>query len=248
VPLYRIRGILEQAQVSKSCTTCAQYFTQDEEEEEEEMVGRGVHVDPTYEHELEWLLLSKATVQVYGQVLNTILEQTIPLSEDIWYWDDILGTYANAGLYSVQTSPLRLWGWTKGVWHDVRARGRLAEGWGRFYGLVRDVVRERSMEDIQRRVVSPLAQVYDEARRKQARLKRIRQINANALGVLLGEGLSNDRYVRRSMHALRSSNCLQHPRRRSQESTRGRFFRYTAQMEDDHCKEHCSDGCYTRQR
>ncbi|KAF2815305.1 NCA2-domain-containing protein [Mytilinidion resinicola] len=187
VPTYRIRSILDQAQISESCTTCAQYFAQGDEAE---LVP---HADPTYEHELEWLLLSKATAQVYGQVLSAILEQTIPLSDDIWYWDDILGTYAYAGLYSIQTSPLRLWGWTQGIWRDVRARGGgFADGWGRFYGLVREVVHERSIADIQRRVVSPLAQVYDEARRKQAKLKRIRQINANALGVLLGEGLSNE--------------------------------------------------------
>lgn len=169
LPVNRIRSILEQAELSTSCTT-----------------------DSTYEHELEWLLLSKATTQAYGQVLNTILEQTIPLSDDIWYWDDILGLYRFAGLYSLQTSPLRLWGWTKDVYHDIRERGGLADGWGKFYGLVRDVVHERSIADIQRRVVSPLALVRNEARRKQAALKRIRQINANALGVLLGEGLSNE--------------------------------------------------------
>lgn len=186
LPVNRIRSILEQAEFSTSCTTCARYFGQ---EEEAEVVDP---TDLTYEHELEWLLLSKATTQAYGQVLNTILEQTIPLSNDIWYWDDILGSYRFAGLYSLQTSPLRLWGWTKDVYHDVRERGRLADGWGKFYGLVRDVVHERSIADIQRRVVSPLALVRNEARRKQAALKRIRQINANALGVLLGEGLSNE--------------------------------------------------------
>ena len=187
LPVNRIRSILEQAELSTSCTTCARYFEQEEEAEAVEPT------DSTYEHELEWLLLSKATTQAYGQVLNTILEQTIPLSDDIWYWDDILGLYRFAGLYSLQTSPLRLWGWTKDVYHDIRERGGLADGWGKFYGLVRDVVHERSIADIQRRVVSPLALVRNEARRKQAALKRIRQINANALGVLLGEGLSNER-------------------------------------------------------
>lgn len=187
LPANRIQSILEQAEISTSCTTCAQYFEQDEEAE------TANNAEPTYEHELEWLLLSKATAQTYGQVLNTILEQTIPLSDDIWYWDDILGSYRYAGLYSFQTSPLRLWGWTMDIYHDVRARGGgLADGWGRFYRLVRDVMHERSIADIQRRVVSPLALVRNEARRKRTALKHTRQINANALGVLLGEGLSNE--------------------------------------------------------
>jgi len=126
-------------------------------------------------------------------VLNTILGQTIPLEDDIWYWDDVLSTYRYAGLYSVQTSPLRVWNWSKDIYRDVRARGgEMADGWRQFYGLVKQSVQERSVANIQRRVISPLALVRSEGRRKQAALKKIRLINANALGVLLGEGLSNE--------------------------------------------------------
>ncbi|KAI1665849.1 atp synthase regulation protein nca2 [Pyrenophora tritici-repentis] len=149
--------------------------------------------DASYEHELEWLLVSKATTQVYGQILNTILEQTIPLEDDLWYWDDILSTYHFAGLYSIQTSPVRVWKWSQEIYHDVRSRGgQLAVGWSQFYGLVKDAVQERSIANIQRRVVSPLALVRNEGRRKRAALRKIRLVNANALGVLLGEGLGNE--------------------------------------------------------
>jgi nuclear-control-of-ATPase protein 2 len=193
VPAYRILETLQRADLSSSCATCAQWFAQAASAE----TGRqqdGARDDASYEHELEWLLLSKATTQAYGQVLSTILEQTIPLEDDIWYWDDILSTYRFAGLYSVQTSPLRMWKWSQDIYHDVRSRGgQLADGWSQFYGLVKDSVRERSIANIQRRVVSPLAMVRNEGRRKRAALKKIRLINANALGVLLGEGLSNDR-------------------------------------------------------
>lgn len=150
--------------------------------------------EASYEYELEWLLLSKATTQAYGQVLNTILEQIIPLEDELWYWDDILSTYHFAGLYSIQTSPIRMWKWSKEIYHDVRSRGgQFADGWSQFYGLVKSAVQERSVADIQRRVVSPLALVRNEARRKRAALRKIRMINANALGVLLGEGLGNER-------------------------------------------------------
>jgi nuclear control of ATPase protein 2 len=150
-------------------------------------------IESSYEHELEWLLLSKATVQTYGLVLNTILDQTLRLSDDIWYWDDILSSYRYAGLYSIQTSPLRLWAWSKDVYRDVRAKGFApADGWKQFYDLVKQVVKERSILDVQRRVVSPLALVQNEARRKQLALNRQRQVSANALGVLLGESLSNE--------------------------------------------------------
>ncbi|KAF2006931.1 NCA2-domain-containing protein [Amniculicola lignicola CBS 123094] len=186
VPVWRIKFILEQARISSTCSTCADLFS-------DEGLGGDQQADTSYEHELEWLLLSKATAQTYGEVLNTILEQTIPLEDDIWYWDDVLSTYRYAGLYSVQTSPIRLYNWSLDIYHDVRSRGgAVANGWRQFYDLVKDAVKERSIADIQRRVVSPLALVRNEGRRKRAALKRTRLINANALGVLLGEGLSNE--------------------------------------------------------
>lgn len=188
LPVNRILSIITQAELSSSCTTCSQVFS-------EEAGTDGAHEKPesSYEHELEWLLLSKATVQAYGQILDTILQQTILLNNDIWYWDDILGSYRFTGLYSIQTSPLRFWAWSKTIYRDVRERGgSVSDGWKQFYGLVRDVVRERSILDLQRRVISPLARVRQEAKKKQAALKRTKHVNANALGVLLGESLSNE--------------------------------------------------------
>ncbi|KAH9871826.1 hypothetical protein J1614_006083 [Plenodomus biglobosus] len=190
VPADRILETLKRADISNNCATCNQWFAQSEDNDSEYEDARP---EASYEHELEWLLLSKATTQAYGQVLNTILEQTIPLDDELWYWDDILSTYHFAGLYSMQTSPIRMWNWSKEIYHDVRSRGgQFADGWSQFYGLVKTAVQERSVADIQRRVVSPLALVRNEARRKRAALRKIRMVNANALGVLLGEGLGNE--------------------------------------------------------
>ncbi|PVI01376.1 NCA2-domain-containing protein [Periconia macrospinosa] len=191
VPPEQIQAALEQAGLSaSSCRTCESLFEQDD-------YGNDHSISSSYEHELEWLLLSKATTQAYGSVLSTILEQTIPLEDDIWYWDDIINTYRFAGLYSIQTSPIRLYNWSKDIYRDVTARGgRLAtDSWREFYGLVREAVKERSVADIRRKVLGPLALVRNEGRKKSLALKRIRMVNANALGVLLGEGLSNE-----SMH------------------------------------------------
>lgn len=164
----------------------------------------------SYETELEWLLISKATVQTYGLLLTTLLEQTIPLSDDIWYWDEVLGSYTYTGLYTIQTSPLRLWAWIKEIYGDTRVRlGRLHESpgdtisargvgtsltdrWREFYGLVRESIRDRSVVDLQRKVLSPIALSRTEARHKQARLKRLRQMSASGLGVLMDEGLNFD--------------------------------------------------------
>lgn len=163
-----------------------------------------------YETELEWLLISKATVQTYGLILNTLLEETLPLSNDIWYWDEVVGSYTYTGLYMLQTSPLRFWDWTKDIYKDTRTRFRrlreapedsisarrigtsLTAQWKQFYRLVQESIRDRSMIDIQRRVLSPVALARTEARRKQAGLKRLREMSASGLGVLMDEGLNFD--------------------------------------------------------
>lgn len=171
----------------------------------------GVQQDKSpYETELEWLLVSKATVQTYGLLLNTLLEQTIPLSNDIWYWDEVLGSYTYTGIYTIQTSPLRFWDWSKDIYKESRRRfahlrdtpedsisakdigSSLTQQWSQFYGLVQESIRDRSVADIQKRVLSPVSFCRAEARRKQAGLKRLREMSASGLGVLMDEGLSFD--------------------------------------------------------
>lgn len=168
-------------------------------------IGRGPQ--SSQEQELEWVLISKATVQTYGLILNALLEQTIPLSSDIWYWDEVLGSYTNTALYSLQTSPLRMWSWASDVYHDARQRLQslqtaregealkarsISDRWRKFYGLVKDSVRDRSLADMRSNIMSPLTLCHMEARTKQRRLKKLREMSASGLGVLMDEGLTFD--------------------------------------------------------
>ncbi|KAH6607665.1 atp synthase regulation nca2 [Trichoderma cornu-damae] len=161
-----------------------------------------------YENEIEWLLVSKATVQVYGAILNTLVDRIIPLSDDLWYWDGVLSSYGYSSVYTVQTSPLRLWAWSHDIYRASRsrlrslsaaeapaelaaepARSAMSQPWGRFYGVVRESIREHSFANIQRKVLSPVALSRAEARRKQAQLRKLREMTASGLGVLMDEGL-----------------------------------------------------------
>lgn len=196
LPSYRISALLEQANLAGEGETDPFAVYDD-----------GVKA---YEAELEWLLVSKATVQTYGLLLNALLEQTIPLSNDIWYWDEILGSYTYSGIYAIQTSPLKFWASAKDVFRDTQSRlARLRQSrhgvisaqeigtgltaqWKQFYGLVRESIKERSITHIQRRVLSPIAESRSEARRKQARLKHLREMSACGIGVLMDEALSFD--------------------------------------------------------
>ncbi|KAI1461953.1 NCA2-domain-containing protein [Annulohypoxylon moriforme] len=166
-----------------------------------------------YEAELEWILVSKATVQTYGIILDTLLDQIIPLSDHIWYWDDIVASPTYSSVYLVQTSPIRLWAWSRDIYHDSKIRFQqfasgdasirgfepgshaeaiqdsIAQRWRQFYGIVRETIRERSLHNIQRTIMSPVALCRSEARKKQVKLKRLREMTSTGLGVLIDEGL-----------------------------------------------------------
>lgn len=178
-------------------------FADHSKDENEYETGRAL----SREQELEWLLVSKATAQTYGLVLNLLLEQLIPLSRDVWYWDEVLGSYFKTGLYSLQISPWRLREWSIGIyedaWHRLQSTIQRSEDqpteviplsshWRQFYGLVKDSVRERSLTDIQTKAMTPLTRCRAEARNKRSHLRRFREINACGLGVLMNEGLSFD--------------------------------------------------------
>ncbi|KAL2153186.1 hypothetical protein VTH82DRAFT_4341 [Thermothelomyces myriococcoides] len=183
-----------------------------------------------YETNVEWLLVGKATVQTYGLLMSTLLDQIVPLSDDIWYWDEVLSSYPYSFAYTVQTSPLRMWRWSKEIYLDSVVRFQrlyrdellpqasesdvllsprtdgsvvdqktekfqvlypsLSRHWRQFYGIVRQSVTERSIADIQRKILSRVDIGRSEARTKQKQLRRLRELTATGLGVLLDEGLN----------------------------------------------------------
>ncbi|KAF7508790.1 hypothetical protein GJ744_008667 [Endocarpon pusillum] len=157
------------------------------------------------EADLEWLVVAKAAVQVYGMILTTLLEQTIPLSDDMWYWDKVLGSYVNTAIYTIQTAPLRLWAQAKDIYADAKEKYRsrrglqasseeasqtISEGWRQFYGLVQESVKDRSLHQARTRILSPFALRRTEARKKQNGLQRLREMNSTGIGLLIDEGLS----------------------------------------------------------
>ncbi len=167
--------------------------------------GDGEHNTSTTDshQELEWLLVSKATTQAYGLTLNLLLDQTIPLSSGIGYWDQVLGSYKYLALYTIQTWPARLWHWMRDISQDAWQKLRVDEDqdaesssfsgrWRKFYGLVQDSVRERSLTALQSSLMSPLTNRQMEVKRKRRHLNRLREMSASGLGVLMDEGMMVD--------------------------------------------------------
>ncbi|UPK96678.1 hypothetical protein LCI18_007613 [Fusarium solani-melongenae] len=138
------------------------------------------------EPEIEWLLVCKATIQLYGIVLDTLLGQIIPLSDDIWYWDDVLGSHSYTSLYAIQTSPWRLWAYSQEIY--AATSPRLAHQWKNFFSIVQATIQDRSLSNIRRRVLSPLTLYRAEARQNRRNLQRLRELTATGLGVLMNSG------------------------------------------------------------
>ncbi|KAL9618135.1 MAG: hypothetical protein Q9160_007142 [Pyrenula sp. 1 TL-2023] len=159
------------------------------------------------EEDLKWLIIAKAAVQTYGLILTALFEQTVPITDEIWYWEDVLGSYHGTAIYALQTSPLRILDQAKDVYNDAterysswangeaevnieRASESISRRWRRFYTLVRESVHERSLAQARMRVLSPFALCRTEARQKQAGLRRLRELSTSALGLLVDEGFS----------------------------------------------------------
>ncbi|KAL8834035.1 MAG: hypothetical protein Q9170_003966, partial [Blastenia crenularia] len=158
------------------------------------------------EQDFEWLLVSKATAQTHGLILQLLLDQTLPLGWDIWYWGEVLGSPYYLGLYSLQTLPLRVWQWSRDVYGDVRKKLQPCEGtaptdqtragdsitrnWPRFYSLVKESIHARPLRGAQSRIMSPLMLHRSEVRSKQQGLQKMREISACGLGVLVDEGMN----------------------------------------------------------
>ena len=167
---------------------------------EEEKEERGID---HYELQLEWCAVGKAAAQTYGFVLGALLEEILPLSSDIWYWDEVLDSRTYIGLYTAQIAPLKFWIWSAGVYQDAQERFRqvvsgedaqiyksVTARWRQFYGLVRETMRDRSAMESQARFMSPVNEARLEARNKQKNLKKLRDLSASALGLLTDECFS----------------------------------------------------------
>ena len=155
--------------------------------------------EDSYIAHLLWVVAAKATVQTFALVTNILLEQTMPLSDGIYYWDDVLGSSFAAGLYTIQTSPLRFTRYVEGVYQNIRDHGpalqwnrpewTLSERWNAFYQVVEESVRQQSLARAKMTILSPFGLTRSEARHKRRKLRKMREMNACAVGLLMEEGL-----------------------------------------------------------
>ncbi|GAD94864.1 hypothetical protein CPC735_061700 [Paecilomyces variotii No. 5] len=162
-------------------------------------INVSAEVPENYAADLLWLVAAKAAVQTLGIVMDTFLSRTLSLNDGIWYWDEVLGSYWHTGLYTVQTSPWRLYSRATEVYstfkrhygdQETMSTLTVSARWGKFHDLVRRSIREQSIERAKSRMLSPFAVCRSEARRKRRSLKMMREMHASAVGLLMDECLS----------------------------------------------------------
>jgi nuclear-control-of-ATPase protein 2 len=146
-----------------------------------------------------WLLAGKAALQTLGSVLDSLLDRSLALNREIWYWDEIVGSYYHTGFYIVQTLPSSLWIQISDFYSSLKNRyNRQAElrldfisnRWQRFYTLVQHSIQERSEWHARSSILSPFSRCRSELQRRQKTLRSLRDINASGIGLLMEECLA----------------------------------------------------------
>ncbi|KAL9048571.1 MAG: hypothetical protein Q9162_007655 [Coniocarpon cinnabarinum] len=171
---------------------------------------------------LEWVVLSKVTARTYGLVLDSLLREIVPLESEISYWRDVLSSYRYTSLYSLQTSPLRMWQWSQKVWHEVSMQETgLNETWRSFYQRVRLTAHQTSLKTIGASIAMPVALLRRELQRKQERLEGLKRQYASSIGFLLSQGTEITRNQRSEISSL-SDGFVE---------TRSRISRYLAVLD-----------------
>ncbi|KAJ5300558.1 uncharacterized protein N7443_005560 [Penicillium atrosanguineum] len=139
-----------------------------------------------------WLVAAKAAVQASGLLMKTLLDHTLQLHEETYYWNEVLGSMWHSGLYAAQTSPVRLWHWTKDispVWNSNQTQGYLstsvAAKWARFHQIARQCLRGMSEYPLHLNLSSPIRSCRSEIRQKRDLLLNMKDIHTSSLGLLM---------------------------------------------------------------
>ncbi|KAK9491143.1 ATP synthase regulation protein NCA2-domain-containing protein [Lipomyces doorenjongii] len=154
--------------------------------------------------QVEWLIVAAGAVVLYGRLLDVLLNQTLPLSEDIFYWDNVLSGPSGLVVYSIQTAPFRFVSLAQEIFTDARQRmtaqrpslsdwiTTLRASVHRHRISIRRLsvlTRAVAPTAVFKRAMSPLSTVYKDVQTKQQQLRQLRDAQAAALGLLVGESL-----------------------------------------------------------
>ncbi|KAF8948967.1 Nuclear control of ATPase protein 2 [Haplosporangium gracile] len=148
--------------------------------------------------ELEHLFLAKAAATVYLNLLDIILNATLPLTNEMEYWQSLLDSSSWRFLYVLQTSPYRLFSLTRSVALTTKehidsliATSEESERANHLLQLIKYFPTFLKNHLISQPVSFPLA-IHYEISHHHKQLQRIREYQAECLGLLAEQGLNLD--------------------------------------------------------
>ncbi|PLB50516.1 NCA2-domain-containing protein [Aspergillus steynii IBT 23096] len=151
--------------------------------------------------DLLWLLAAKAAVQTSGAVLKVLLKQIVDLNDEIGYWEDVICSRFNTGIYTLQTLPVKVWQRASHAFTN-RPNGdtttppaSIAVDWMQFYNLTRGCLSPLWWYSLRPRILSPLLASRSEIYRKRDLLREMKDLNACSVGILMKKCISQ--YVMR---------------------------------------------------
>ncbi|CAI7660518.1 unnamed protein product [Penicillium glandicola] len=134
-----------------------------------------------------WIVAAKAAIQASGLVMNTLLDQTLQLHDETYYWGEMLGSVWYSGLYTVQKSPAQFYRWTKDacVAQTYPEVPSLTARWTRFYQIVRQSAWKLGGHSIRTNLLSPIRSSRAEMRQKRDLLLEMKDLHTSSLGLLM---------------------------------------------------------------
>ncbi|KAG0263293.1 Nuclear control of ATPase protein 2 [Mortierella polycephala] len=150
---------------------------------------------------LEHLFVAKCTVAIYLNLLDIILNATLPLSTEILYWQSLLDNPSWRLVYILQTSPYRLFSMTRSVAISTRehidtliattANRDANHRQSHILQLIQYFPTFLKEHLISQPVSFPVA-IHYEITHHRRQLQRIKEYQAECLGLLAEQGLNLD--------------------------------------------------------
>lgn len=146
--------------------------------------------------DLLWLLVAKAAVQTSGAVLKVLLKQIINLNNEIDYWEDVLGSRLNTGIYTLQTLPVRIWQGTSSALTNRSNGGPSSPpvsstvGWTQFYNSICGCFRPIWWYSLKPMIRSPLLASRSGIYRKRDSLRERKDLIACGVGIVMKNCIS----------------------------------------------------------
>lgn len=136
-----------------------------------------------------WLVAAKATAQISGLIMNTLLEQTLELDDEAYYWTEMLGSIWYSGLYAFQKSPGQLYRWTKHVYttqvNQSQPFPSIADRWSQFYQISLQSAWQFGGHSVRAHLFAPIRSCRAEIRQRRDALFSMKELHTSSLGLLM---------------------------------------------------------------